>query len=168
MPSLHSAGLLAATRLGLSLTWPDAFAVTPVRRNWATFRGSWSSPPEWRSDAPAFESDGDPWPINLVGHGLLGSELYLRHRETSHGPWVSLAATTAWSLVWEYGVEAWHKPPSGIDLAWTPLAGVLLGEARYRAVLGLRDGAPAAWRHVLLYVVDPLAQLERDLLGLPD
>lgn len=160
--------MLAATRLGLSALWPDAFALTPAGERWATFGRSWTSAPAWRGDAPVFESDGDPWPINAVGHGLLGSELYLRHRQTHHGPWVCLAATAAWSLLWEYVIEAWHKPPSGIDLAWTPTGGALLGEGRYRLWAALRAGPGTGWRRVLLYVVDPLGQLERDLLGLPD
>jgi len=168
VPSAHAAAVLAGQRIALSVLWPDAFDPTTVGANASRFADGWSSWPAYDGALPAFESDGDPWPLNLVGHGLMGSELYLRYRETHHSPWVALGAAAGWTLVWEYGLEAWHKHPSAVDLVWTPAGGALLGELRFRAVERLRAQPSALWPRALLYVVDPFGQLERDLLGLPD
>ena len=54
----------------------------------------------------------------------------LRHRQAHHRPWVALGMTLAWSVVWEYLIEAWHKQPLGLDLMWAPTGGALLGEGR--------------------------------------
>ena len=165
VPQLHSAGVLLGTRIGASIIWPDAFDPRRVERNGGQFADSWRLPPQWRDGF--FESDQDPWTINVIGHGLLGSEFYLRHRQAWHSPWVALAMTAAWTLTWEYLVEAWHKRPSGIDLIWTPLGGGLLGEGRYYFYQRISRMRGSALRHLLLYLIDPLGQLERDLFGLP-
>ena len=168
MPGVHAAAVLAGQRVALSVLWPESFDPTTVGANASRLATAWSSGPRLDTRAPWFESDGDPWELNALGHGLMGSELYLRYRETHHQPWAALAATAAWTLVWEYGVEAWHKQPSAIDLAWTPAGGALLGELRFAAIRALRAGPDAAGPRLLLYLVDPLGQLERDLFGLPD
>ena len=168
VPSLHSAGVLALGRIGITILWPDAFDNVDPDRNWDTLKTSWSSPPQFDATRDFFEWDGNAWPQNLVVHGLMGSEFYLRYRETRHGPYVALAMSFAWSALWEYGVEGWFVQPSGIDLFWTPIGGMLIGEGRYqlyREILGMK---PSRTRHTLLYLVDPLGQLERDLLGLKE
>jgi len=166
VPQLHTAGVLLITRIGASIAWPDAFDPTEVSRNAKNFGRAWTSAPEFDTDASFFEWDHDPWALNLIGHGLLGSEIYLRHRQAHHSPWVALALVGAWSVVWEYVVEAWHKQPSGIDLLWTPLGGLALGEGRYQVYCLVRTMPPSAGRRVLLYLLDPLGQLERDLFDL--
>ena len=166
VPSLHCAGIELAARISLSLIWPDTFDLTRVHRNWASFKSSWSSAPELDPRERFFEWDHDPWALNLIGHGLMGSEFYLRHRQGHHPFWLALLMTAAWTVTWEYFIESWHKHPSGIDLLWTPLGGLLIGEGRYRLYLLIRNRRPSRGRTVLLYLVDPLGQLERDLLGL--
>lgn len=167
VPTLHAGGLLLVLRAGASLAWPQTYDLTRVSRNAHTFARSWSSPPDLDTRRGFFEWDGDPWPINLVGHGLMGSELYLRYREAHHPWWAAGLMTLAFTFVWEYLIEAWHKQPSGIDLLWTPTGGALLGEGRYQLYrLARRRLRPSAGRHVLLYLLDPLGQLERDVLGL--
>jgi len=166
VPSLHSAAVLLGMRLGASAAWPETYDVLRHRRNGETFRESWSSAPTFDVDQPFFQWDRDPWPINLVGHAVMGSEIYLRHRQGHHPLWLALTMTLAWTVVWEYFVEAWHKHPSGIDLVWSPTGGMLLGEGRFwlhRRILRMRQ---PTWRHILCYLVDPLGQLERDLLDL--
>ncbi len=113
-----------------------------------------------------FQWDGDPWAHNLIGHSVMGSEFYLRHRQARFPAWAALCMTLAWTLAWEYMVESWHKQPSLIDIVWTPVGGAMLGEGRYQLYRRVRRMERSAGRHLLLYLLDPLGQLERDLLGL--
>jgi hypothetical protein len=166
VPTVHSAGLVFTMRYVCSLRWPETYNIQRAGRNWNTFKTSWSESPTFDTGEAFFEWDYDPWTINLVGHGLMGSEFYLRHRQARHPWWLALAMTTAWTVVWEYLVEGWHKHPSGIDLAWSPVGGGLIGEGRYRLVRLIQRLRPSVGRRILLYVVDPFGQLERDLFDL--
>ena len=166
LPVAHNAGLLLLVRAGCSALWPDYFDITEVNDNARIFSRSWSEPPTFDLNQAPFEWDHDPWTINVIGHGLMWSESYLVYRRSGYAWWHSLLMTTAWSFAWEYLVEAWHKHPSGIDLIWSPVAGGLLGEGRYQLLRLIRSMDPAAGRNVLLYLIDPLGQLERDALGL--
>ncbi|MBK8482015.1 MAG: DUF3943 domain-containing protein [Proteobacteria bacterium] len=168
IPTGHGAGFVTAMYFRSVAIWPQSFAVADSGHNWRRFRQAFSAAPEWRRHAGAFAWDGDPWTINVIGHGLFGSEFYLRHRQYRHAPWVAAAMTVAWSLTWEFLIESWHKQPSGIDLVWTPSAGALLGEGRYQLYRRVCAMRRTTGRHVLLYLVDPFGQLERDLLRLPD
>ncbi|MBK6847299.1 MAG: DUF3943 domain-containing protein [Proteobacteria bacterium] len=168
VPTLHGAGFLSAMYLCSVAIWPQSFDVTDSGDNWARFRRGFSTAPEWRRGAGPFEWDGDPWSLNVIGHGLFGSEFYLRYRQYRQPPWVAALLALAWSVTWEYLVENWHKQPSGIDLVWTPVAGSLLGEGRYQLYRQVRALRRSAGRHLLLYLIDPFGQLERDLLRLPE
>lgn len=168
LPTLHSAGFATAMYFSSVAIWPRSFAVAESGDNWRRFRHAFSAAPEWRRHAGPFEWDGDSWTINVIGHGLFGSEFYLRHRQCRHAPWVATAMTVAWSVAWEFVIESWHRQPSGIDLLWTPTAGTLLGEGRFQLYRRARAMRRTTGRHVLLYLIDPFGQLERDLLGLPD
>ncbi len=166
VPTAHAAGVTLFMRVGCSILWPNTYDILEVDRNSHTFATSWMSAPTFDTSEGVFEWDHDPWSVNLIGHGLMGSEFYLRYRQAHHPWWLALTMTVVWTFVWEYFVEAWHKHPSGIDLLWTPTGGALIGEGRlwlYRRIGRMRS---PAWRHVLRYVVDPLGQLERDALGL--
>ena len=156
IPTAHAGGLMAGMRLSLSLLWPESFNPLPLSRSFDTFRQNWSRAPHFETERALFESDNDPWPLNAIGHGLFGSEVYLRARQCGHAPLPALAFTTAASTFWEYGIEAFHKRPSAVDLVWTPLGGLLIGEVRYR-VWRAADWTP------LKVVVDPFGELERAL-----
>ncbi len=69
------------------------------------------------------------------------------------------------SFTWEYLVESWYQQPSAIDLFWTPIGGVLLGEARFLAhrEAGRRISSRIG-RTILLVLIDPLGELERVIL----
>ena len=97
---------------------------------------------------------------------LFRSEFYLRHRQANFDWWMALGMTLAWTFAWEYLAESWHKQPSGIDLAWTPVGGALIGEGRFWVYDQIRAMDPGPGRHALLYLIDPLGQAERDLMGL--
>jgi hypothetical protein len=165
VPVVHAVGLLAGMRLTLSLAWPDAYDPFPLARSGQQFKRAYTSPPEFRRDRSLLESDGDPWSINVIGHGLFGAEIYGRVRQCGGGPWQALAFAAGTSALWEYGVESFNKRPSGIDLVATPLFGAVLGEARYRAQRWLRRRPAGFWRRAAEVLVDPLGEMERGVLG---
>ena len=51
--------------------------------------------------------------------------------------------------------------PSGLDLWYTPAAGLVLGEARYLGWTLARSIGDRTWRGVLTGVFDPFGELER-------
>lgn len=166
VPTLHTVGVIGVMRGSLSVLWPEHFDPLRFEQMGAQFNASWSGPPDFRSERSLIESDGDPWILNTVGHGLFGSEVYLRFRQCGHRPFAAAASTTVASTAWEYGVEAFHKRPSGIDLVWTPLIGSLFGEARYQLYQLLRgDPSREEGRSALLFLVDPFGEAERRVLG---
>ena len=167
VPIAHTAGVIIAMRASLWVLWPDQFDPARGRENARNFRLAWTRLPEYESRRLFFESDGDPWLLNVVGHGLFGSEIYLRMRGCGHGPMPSLAAAAIASTAWEYGVEAFHQRPSAIDLVWTPLGGALLGEARhqlYRLMARLRS-AGGVLRRAGMILLDPFGEAESALFG---
>lgn len=162
VPLAHSAGLMVGMRLGAAWLWPEPFARTDVSGWLENYQTAFTSAPYWDGSQRAFEWDGDAWWINVVGHGLFGSELHYRTRRCGHSVLTALAFTTAASAVWEYAFEANEVRPSALDLWFTPLSGLVLGEARYlmyREAGKLRGGL----RHVVRGVLDPLGELERGL-----
>jgi len=115
------------------------------------FARSWTEAPTW--------NDGDPWTTNYVGHPLMGSELYLFGRRSGHGQAYSFVLSSAASIAWEYGLEAWFEQPSWPDLLVTSTVGAVLGELRWLGRERLR-GSPGFWRRVALAVIDPMGELE--------
>ncbi|MFY0576154.1 DUF3943 domain-containing protein [Cystobacter fuscus] len=84
----------------------------------------------------------------------------LRRRPSWPPSWPPRRGSTRW--------RRFHQRPSAVDLVWTPLAGALLGEGRYRLHRALVRGggqSPGTARKVLFFVVDPLGEAERRLLG---
>ena len=116
IPVLHAAGTLGAMRLSASILWPQAYDPTRLRDQLRGLGRAWSTTPEFRHDRGLFESDGDPWTINVFGHGLFGSEIYARTRQCGHGAAASVAAAATTTFIWEYVVEAPYKRPSAVDL----------------------------------------------------
>jgi hypothetical protein len=163
IPILHSFGVMTHVRLAEAFLYPDTFAETDLDVIGTRYAEAFSMPPLFDASRPAFEWDGDPWPINVVGHGLLGSEFYTRMRICRHGPLESLAATAASAVVWDYAFEAGGVRPSGLDLIYTPLAGALLGEGRYWAWRGASSLSNPVWRTTLMVVFDPLGEFGRAL-----
>lgn len=165
VPLTHTAGLFIGMRVGLSVLWPRAYDPSRLDASAQHLASAYTRPPHFRRGAPLLESDGDPWLLNTVGHGLFGAEVYGRFRQCGHSPGAAFLAATTASAAWEYGPEALHQRPSAIDLLWTPVAGALLGELRHTALRALAGARPGPVRAVLRAVVDPLGTLERDLLG---
>jgi hypothetical protein len=166
VPSLHALGMMTAMRATEAYLWPEPFAETHHFELARHYHAAFTQPPLWDTSRPWFEADGDRWQINVIGHGLFGSELYLRARTCQRPPWQALLFTGLASTAWEYGFEANGVRPSGLDLVLTPASGLLLGEARYFVWSGLQRLRPSALRGVLSALVDPLGDLER-ALGTP-
>lgn len=160
-PILHSLAVFTVTRSVEAVLWPDPFADFRPERWGYHYGEAFTKPPLFDAAQPAFRWDHDPWPINVFGHGLLGSEIYLRARTCRFSAPAAVAFAVAGTHLWEYGYEANGVRPSALDLVYTPLAGALLGELRYatwRAARGIRS-APA--RVLVRALVDPFGEIER-------
>jgi hypothetical protein len=164
VPSLHALGLMTVMRGSEAYLWPEPFANTS--RFGYHYEQAYTRPPLWESSRPLFEKDGDRWQLNVIGHGLFGSELYLRARACRKPLWQALLFTSAASTAWEYGFEANGVRPSALDLVYTPAAGLILGEGRFQLLKLARGMTVGTARTTLRAVVDPLGELER-LLGAP-
>jgi len=161
VPIVHTGALFFGMRGVEAYLWPDPFAVSRPSVWLSNYRAAYSQPPIFELDRRPFEWDRDHWTINVIGHGLLGSELYFRPRHCGADWLPSFVFAASASAVWEYAFEANGVRPSGLDLAYTPIAGILLGEVRYvvhRAAS--RVGNPAL-RGILRALVDPFGELER-------
>jgi hypothetical protein len=154
----HSLALMTVMRATEAYLWPDPFA--RPEHFAAHYKEAFTKPPVFDADKGFMRWDGDPLVVNVVGHGLFGSELYLRARQCRFGWAGSFAFTAATSALWEYAFEGNGVRPSAQDLVYTPIMGLLLGEARYvvnRAAGSLE--APA--RGIVRAIVDPLGEIER-------
>jgi hypothetical protein len=149
---------MTGMRVAEAVLWPDPFA--RLGDAGAHYEEAFTKPPVFDPRKPAFRWDGDPLVINVVGHALFGSELYLRARQCRFGWAGSLAFAAATSALWEYGIEGSGTRPSAEDLIYTPLAGAFLGELRlvaHRAAANLPQGAAG----LVQSLVDPFGELER-------
>lgn len=124
-------------------------------------------PPKFDRHRSFMQWDGDRWEINVIGHGLLGSELYLRPRRCGMGWLGSFAIAAGASTIWEYGIEANGVRPSAVDLVYTPLSGILFGEVRFQAWRAADAIGNRAWRTLLRGVFDPVGEFDTSLLNAP-
>jgi len=161
VPALHTAALFTGMRVTEAVLWPEPFAETDLGEVGRHYREAYTRPPLFDPDRRAFEWDGDHWTLNVVGHGLLGSELFFRPRRCGASLLSSLAFAAGASAVWEYAFEASGVRPSALDLAYTPLAGFVFGEARYlgyRAASGISN---RTLKSVVRIILDPFGEIER-------
>ncbi|MFO0735908.1 MAG: DUF3943 domain-containing protein [Labilithrix sp.] len=154
VPVLHSFVLMTLVRGAESYLYPDPFSKPKYFGD--HYEEAFTRPPLFDTSKPAFRWDGDPLSINLVGHGLYGSEFYMRARQCRWGGVGSFFFAAATSAVWEYAFEANGTRPSAQDLVYTPLAGVVLGEARYRLYRWTES-------RVVRAAMDPFGEIERAL-----
>lgn len=108
---------------------------------------SFRSPPVW---------DQDPWFWNYAVHPVLGAYSYLAERNHGESPLRGFLFSTATSIGWEYGVEAWVEHPSAQDLLITSTTGAVLGELSYQATKKLARDGFGAWERVVLVVINPI------------
>ena len=114
------------------------------------------------SRGPEQDGDGAFW--NYMMHPMWGSETYLRARSQNYNWWESALFSTASSIVWEYGIENWVTHPSTPDLIITPLAGSILGEARFRLKKHILK-SDYKYQKTYLILVDPLQSFTEFLGG---
>ena len=159
VPILHGLVLMTVMRISESILFPDPFSRPQYFA--AHYKEAFTKEPLFDSSRRAFEWDGDSWTTNVLGHGLFGSELYLRAR-SCHLHWYgALAFAAAGSTLWEYGFEANGVRPSALDLVFTPLAGMALGEARHQVRRAAGEVQGPFLRTVLRAAVDPFGEAER-------
>ena len=161
VPVIHTAALFTGMRITEAVLWPEPFADTDLGEIGRHYREAYTRPPVFDPDRRAFEWDGDHWTLNVAGHGLLGSELYFRPRRCGASVLGSLAFAAGASAVWEYGFEASGVRPSALDLVYTPLAGIVIGEARYVGYQAAGGISNRTLRGVVRTLLDPFGELER-------
>lgn len=166
VPILHALTLMSTMRLTEAYLWPAPFAETERAQLGLHYHQAFTRPPRWDRGRPLFEADGDRWQINVIGHGMFGSELYLRARSCRLPAWQALLFAGAASATWEYGFEANGVRPSALDLTFTPLAGLVVGEARYQGLRVARSLPSGVLRAAVSLVFDPFGELER-AIGAP-
>ncbi len=150
-------------RITEGILWPDPFA-DPKPRSWFRHYGeAFGKPPLFDAHERAFEWDHDRWTINVLGHGLLGSELYYRPRRCGASPLGAVAFAWGATVAWEYAFEGNGVRPSALDLVYTPLAGMVLGEGRYLGWTLAREIRNSTVRGIFRIVFDPLGEIERSL-----
>ena len=160
--ALHTVGVLLGMRAGAAALWPADYGPRALANAPSHLREAISQPPVFRTDRSLLESDGDPWTINVFGHGLFGSEIYLRSRQCGGAPLEAFAWTAGAAIAWEYALEGTAKRPSAIDLAWTPVVGgLVLGELRFLTYRSLAGPDAGLLRRIARALVDPLGSLER-------
>lgn len=161
VPALHGLALMTAMRATETVLWPEPFARTEQFAS--SYLRAFTNAPIFDGSQPFMRWDGDPLVVNVAGHGLFGSEIHMRAR-TCGFPWAgALAFSAVTSALWEYGFEANGVRPSALDLVYTPLAGLVLGEARYVAWRAAGGIASPGWRSVTRAIVDPFGEIERAL-----
>ncbi|OQB11725.1 MAG: hypothetical protein BWY17_03541 [Deltaproteobacteria bacterium ADurb.Bin207] len=160
-PTVHVLTMFSVVRATEALLWPDPFAETDPAIWGQHYKEAWTRPPIFEPSRPAFSWDGDRWEINVIGHGLMGSEAYLRARQCKFGWLGALAFTAGSTVVWEYGFEANGVRPSAQDLVYTPISGLALGEARFVLWKSASQISHPTLRSVLRGLVDPFGELSR-------
>ncbi|MFZ5894292.1 MAG: DUF3943 domain-containing protein [Myxococcota bacterium] len=163
VPFAHTSALFVGMRATEAYLWPNPFADTRPRVWFRHYGEAFSKPPIFDASERAFEWDHDHWTINVIGHGLLGSELYYRPRRCGASPLGALAFAMGASVAWEYAFEANGVRPSVVDLIYTPLSGLVLGEGRYLGWSLARDISNPTWRGVFQVLFDPFGEIERAL-----
>jgi hypothetical protein len=159
VPVLHSVALMGVMRAVETVIWPRPFAQPDGFP--AQYEETFTTPPKFDTSQPFMRWDGDPWVVNVFGHGLFGSELYLRARQCRLGWAGSLLFAAAASTVWEYGFEGNGVRASALDLVYTPIMGLAFGEARYAVHRAAGAFSSRTARGVVRAIVDPLGEIER-------
>lgn len=167
-PIVYAAFHLTLQRTAESFVYPEPFGRSIPSEYAAHYRRAFTELPVFDPNKPAFRWDGDPLAVNVLGHGLMGSELYLHARQCHFGWLGSTAFTAVASAVWEYGFEANGVRPSAQDLVYTPLVGgLVLGEARFLLYQVASRFESRGARDVLRAVADPFGELGRGALDSP-
>lgn len=125
----------------------------------------------WDDNVKNLRRDEDEWAVNYIGHPYFGATYYVRARSRGYNRSKSFWYTAAMSTVYEYGVEAVFEPVSVQDLVVTPVGGAIVGEyfiySRQKILKRItRTGKQSTWDNVALFLTDPLAIINKKVMGL--
>jgi hypothetical protein len=121
----HPLGYLQSSLLSYTFQWTFCFTFNRglgrdiLHSNFRTWLKNMRTLPEI--------PDGDHWITNFVGHPLLGASVFAFYKNRGFSDKASVTGTFLQSILFEYTVEGWKKPPSGVDLVVTPVLGSLIG-----------------------------------------
>jgi len=109
--------------------------------------------------------DEDDWWINYILHPYWGSAYFLDARGRGVDRWGSFWYSFLASCLYEFGTEAFAEEASIQDIFVTPIGGALLAMALEDTWRGLlrKGGSRTAGDSILLYLIDPLGQLNHDV-----
>lgn len=162
--AVQTTALLVTMRATEAWIWSHPFADAPS--TWPSgYRDSFTQPPLFDPSRRFFEWDGDAWYVNAIGHGIFGSELYFRPRVCGFGVLGSFAWAAGATAMWEYGFEGNRVRPSALDLVWTPLAGLALGELRFALFKAVSRNPDRAVMKLARAMVDPFGEIEHVITG---
>lgn len=146
-------GALGAASFAVIWVLPEEISKWPREdRRLNHLLDAYRKPPVW---------DNDSWVWNYAIHPAAGAYAYLAERNYGESPMRSFLFSTATSVAWEYGFEAWIEHPSAQDLLITSTVGSLLGEASHRATRRMERDGFRGWEKVALVVVNPVRILQR-------
>lgn len=118
-------GYLQSSAISYSFQWTFVLTVNRglgrdiMNSNFRRWLKNISQVPELR--------DGDHWITNFIGHPLLGATVFAFYRNRGFSNEACVAGAFLQSTLFEYTVEGWKQPPSGIDLIVTPILGSIIG-----------------------------------------
>lgn len=156
--------LAAVEAVGINVLYGMINAVRPSEAH-DHFTVSFRS---WRTNLRrGFGWDNDPFLINQFGHPYQGGNYLVAGRSLGLSYWESLPLATLGSVTWEYFGETTR--PAWNDVVNTTLGGAAFGEVLHRMAWLIRDpqrtGWARQWRELVALGLDPIAGVNRLLLG---
>jgi len=133
--------------------------------NWSTESKKHYDFGKWTHNVSNPTVDSDKWWINYILHPYWGSAYYLDARGRGFSRWGSFCYSFLGSSLYEFGTEAFAEPASWQDIFVTPIVGSLLGmalEGPWRYLLAKGESRNVG-DSILLYLIDPLGQLNHDV-----
>jgi hypothetical protein len=103
--------------------------------------------------APVWDSDEFYW--NYIIHPVAGMWIYLMERNHGRKPIRGFLLSTAASVGWEYGFEAFIEQPSMQDLLFTSTIGSVFGELAHRATLGMKANGFNVLEGIAVTILNP-------------
>jgi hypothetical protein len=109
-------------------------------------RRAYTMPPVW---------DGDEFYWNYIIHPVSGMWVYLMERNHDRSPMRGFLLSTAASVGWEYGFEAFIERPSIQDLLFTSTIGSAMGELAWVATKAMKKDGFTFLESIAITVINP-------------
>lgn len=147
--TLETTAILAA---GIAWYWRHpSYSDWDLRFDWKSWKSKLFSDRDIVFDDNRFDT-------NAVAHPIAGSFYYQVARGNGFGVAASFLSSFAASTAWEYLVE-FNEKPSTNDLIFTPMGGLVIGEATYRLGRLFYEGTPSLGNCIGALVFSPVATL---------